>query len=87
MSTEIIILAVTGITASLLYISKHLVTSECWSKDKCCSIKLRSNSSSIITPPVAESPMNYSGSHSHTKFKSSVEPVEEPKPAISSSTI
>jgi len=84
MSAEITILVVTAITASLLYISKHLVTSECWSKEKCCSIKLRANSQSTITPPVAESPMEYRDNHSHTKFKSSVEPVE---PAIISTAI
>ncbi len=83
MSTEIIILAVTGITASLLYISKHLITSECWSKEKCCSIKLRADSQSVITPPT-ESPMEYRDTHAHTKFKASAETVE---PVIVSSTI
>jgi len=84
MSAEITILVVTAITASLLYISKHLVTSECWSKEKCCSIKLRASSESIIAPRVAGSPMNYRDTHAHAKFKSSVEPVE---PAIISTAI
>ena len=84
MSTEIIILAVTGITASLLYISKHLITSECWSKDQCCKIKLREDSQSNIATP---SVMNYRDDHNHTKFKSSAEVVETVEPAIISSTI
>ena len=92
MSAEITILVVTAITASLLYISKHLMTSKCWTKEECCSIKLRSNSSSIITPPI-ESPMNYRDNHAHTKceqFKPPAEPVEEEeptKPVIVSSVI
>lgn len=48
MSIEIILLATTGITASLLYISKHLITSTCWSKETCCAIKLRADSQSNI---------------------------------------
>lgn len=86
MSTEITILAVTAITASLLYISKHLMTSECWTKEKCCVIKLRADSQSNIATPSA---MNYREDHSHTKFKSSTEvvEVEEPKPAIVSSVV
>ena len=87
MSTEITILAVTAITASLLYISKHLTTSECWSKDQCCKIKLRSDSSSNIATP---SPMEYRDTHAHTKFKPTVvETVveDEPKPAIVSSVV
>ena len=82
MSTEITILAVTAITASLLYISKHLISSDCWTREKCCSIKLRANSQSVITQP---SPMEYKDTHAHTKFKASAE--DEPKPAIISSTV
>ena len=86
MSTEITILAVTAITASLLYISKHLMSSECWTREKCCVIKLRANSSSNITTP---SVMDYKDTHSHTKFKSTAEvvEVEEPKPVIVSSAV
>jgi hypothetical protein len=84
MSTEITILAVTAITASLLYISKHLTSSDCWTREKCCSIKLRADSQSVITQP---SVMEYRDTHSHTKFKAPVETVETVEPAIVSSTI
>lgn len=70
-STEIIILAVGGITASLLYISRHIITSKCWSKDECCTMNLRRNSQSglaVAKPEVASV-------------------VDEPKPAIVSSVV
>ena len=84
MGTEITILAVTAITASLLYISKHLISSDCWTREKCCSIKLRANSSSNIATP---SPMNYREDHAHNNFKTSAEVVETVEPAIISSTV
>ena len=73
-STEIIILAVGGITASLLYISRHIITSKCWSKDECCTMNLRKNSQSrlsVAEPAVASIV---------------AEPVE-PKPAVVSSVV
>ena len=56
MSTEIIILAVTGISASLLYISRHLITSKCWTKDVCCTIRLRPDSTPATPVAIVEEP-------------------------------
>jgi hypothetical protein len=55
-STEIIILAVTGISASLLYISRHLITSKCWTHDECCSLKLRRDSTPASPVAIIEEP-------------------------------
>jgi len=51
---EVLILAIGGITASLLYISRHLITSKCWTKDACCDIKLRRNSQSRLSAVISE---------------------------------
>ena len=55
-TTEILVLAIGGIVASGLYISRHLITSKCWSKEECCSIKLRANSQSRLSAVVSEEP-------------------------------
>ena len=44
-SVEIIILAVTGEVACLIYLVKHFKKSECWSKDSCCVCKMDKNDS------------------------------------------
>ena len=59
MTTEVIILAVSGIVASVLYISRHLITSKCWTTTECCSIKLRANSQSRLPAVIAEEPKTY----------------------------
>lgn len=40
MSVEVVILAITGIVASLTYIAHHFKKSECWTKEKCCMCKM-----------------------------------------------
>ena len=44
-SVEIIILCITGIVSSLIYLTKHFKKSECWSKDSCCVCKMDKNDS------------------------------------------
>lgn len=50
MSAELLILSITGALALLTYIVKHCRGSECWSKEKCCSIKMDRASSEAPTP-------------------------------------
>ena len=40
MTVEVVILAITGIVASLTYIAHHFKKSECWTKEKCCVCKM-----------------------------------------------
>ncbi len=54
MSAELIILSVTGIIALLTYIIKHCRGSECWTKEKCFSIKM--DRASISEPPTPPAP-------------------------------
>ncbi len=55
-SPEVLVLAIGGITASILYISRHLITSKCWTKEECCAIKLRRNSQSRLSAVINEEP-------------------------------
>jgi len=52
MSAELLILSITGALALLTYIVKHCRGSECWSKEKCCSIKMDIASE----PPTPQAP-------------------------------
>ena len=56
-TTEILVLAIGGIVASGLYISRHLITSKCWTATECCSIRLRANSQSRLPAVVEEEPV------------------------------
>jgi len=50
MSAELLILSITGALALLTYVIKHCRGSECWSRDKCCSIKMDRASITSETP-------------------------------------
>lgn len=56
MSTELLIISITGAIAVLTYIVKHCRRSECWSKDKCFSINM-DNASETSTPAPPPSPV------------------------------
>ena len=82
MTTEVIILAVSGIVASGLYISRHLITSKCWTKEECCSIRLRANSQSKLPAVVTEEPITLKEAEPKTYV-----PPTLPPPAFVSSVV
>ena len=56
MSTELLIISITGAIAVLTYIVKHCRRSECWSKENCFSIRMDSASTASETTPPAPQP-------------------------------
>ena len=56
MSTELLIISITGAIAVLTYIVKHCRRSECWSKENCFSIRMDSASTASETMQPASLP-------------------------------